>query len=176
MSHPNCGNHLHKQMSRRQLNIQNIERFHSSKTEKLFNKISKISTSKCVSFHLAGSNIYRTVPCDRPGKLDKVVKKTVPPWVEGKGKGEPGSFMMPLLPAPMPALLFFPVTAPCSTHPVYTRFILPPTGLWLCFHRVTQTSVLNSAMSSWKLKFQTHLTYPWHFAFRKLHSHSSLMH
>ena len=75
MPHPNCNNHLHKQMSRRQLNIQNIERFHSSKAEKLFNKISKIRPSKCVSFHLAGSNIYRTVPCDRPGKLDKVVEK-----------------------------------------------------------------------------------------------------
>ena len=74
-------------MSRRQLNIQNIEHFHSSKTEKLFNKISKISTSKCVSFHLAGSNIYRTVPCDRPGKLDKVVKKNGASLSGGKGQG-----------------------------------------------------------------------------------------
>ena len=97
--------------------------------------------------------------------------KTVPPWQEGKSKGEPASFITPLLPAPMPALLLFPVTAPCSTQPVYTRFILPPTRLWLCFHRVTQTSLLNSAMSSWKLDLQTHLTFPWHFAFHKLHSH-----
>lgn len=87
MPHPNCNNHLHKQMSRRQLNIQNIEPFHSSKAEKLFNNISKIRPSKCVSFHLAGSNIYRTVPCDRPGKLDKVVEKLcLPDWRERAGE------------------------------------------------------------------------------------------
>lgn len=66
----------------------------------------------------------------------------------GKGQGRARFLHDAPAPSSNASSAFFPVTAPCSTHPVYTRFILPPTRLWLCFHCVTQTSLLNSAMSS----------------------------
>lgn len=123
-------------------------------------------------FSLGRKRYLQNSPLWQTREAGQSSKKTVPPWVEGKGKGEPGSFMMPLLPAPMPALLFFSSHSPMQHSPrLHKIYSSTYQALWLCFHCVTQTSVLNSAMSSWKLKFQTHLTYPWHFAFRKLHSH-----